>query len=147
MNTHVPPRQLLVNKSASLDTSNQPIARLQNRIGRTYRFESAHHLPLVPEGHKCKNMHGHTYRLRVLLEGDPDPQFGWVMDFAELKAIMQPVLDKIDHKLMNELPGLENPTCEHIAIWLWNQLKPSLPKLTRIELHETPTTGAIYEGV
>ena len=115
-------------------------------IFKDLSFDSAHYLPHVPEDHKCRNMHGHTYRLRVWLEGNPDKHLGWVMDFAELKKIMQPVIDQLDHKLMNEVPGLENPTCENIAIWLWQQLRPQLPHLKKIELHETPTTGAVYDG-
>ncbi len=115
-------------------------------IFKELSFDSAHFLPNVAKDHKCRNMHGHTYRLKIFLEGDPDQHLGWVMDFAVLKKIMQPVLDRLDHQVMNEVPGLENPTCEHITIWLWNQLKPLLPKLSRIELHETASSGAVYEG-
>lgn len=91
-------------------------------------------------------MHGHTYRLKVWIEDQPHPALGWVMDFAELKAVVKPVVAMLDHKCMNEVPGLENPTCEMIAVWLWNHLKPSLPKLLKVELHETPTSGVIYDG-
>lgn len=114
---------------------------------KEFTFDSAHYLPNVPEGHKCKEMHGHTYRLRVWIEGTPDPVIGWVMDFADLKKIVHPVVDQLDHKVMNNVKGLENPTCEQIAIWLWNQLKPSLENLKRIELNETPASGVIYEGI
>ena len=115
-------------------------------IFKEFTFDSAHFLPNVPEGHKCKEMHGHTYRLRVWIEDRQDPVLGWVMDFADLKAIVKPVIAQLDHKCMNNVAGLENPTCEMIAVWIWNQLKPSLPKMSRIELHETPTSGVIYEG-
>lgn len=113
---------------------------------KEFTFDSAHFLPYVPEGHKCKEMHGHTYRLRVWLEGKPDARLGWIIDFAELKKIVKPVVGALDHKCMNNVPGLENPTCELIAVWIWDQLKPLLPALKRIELHETPTSGVIYEG-
>jgi 6-pyruvoyltetrahydropterin/6-carboxytetrahydropterin synthase len=113
---------------------------------KEFTFDSAHFLPNVPEGHKCRSIHGHTYRLRVWLKGKPDPQLGWIIDFAELKKIIKPVVAELDHKLMNNIPGLENPTCELIAVWIWNQLKPALPAMARIELHETPTSGVIYEG-
>lgn len=113
---------------------------------KEFTFDSAHFLPNVPVGHKCREMHGHTYRLRVWLEGKPDPQLGWVIDFADLKMIVKPVVAELDHKCMNNLPGLENPTCELIAVWIWNRLKPLLSKMKRIELHETPTSGVIYEG-
>jgi 6-pyruvoyltetrahydropterin/6-carboxytetrahydropterin synthase len=113
---------------------------------KEFTFDSAHFLPNVPDGHKCKNIHGHTYRLRVWLQGKPDPHFGWIIDFAELKKIIKPVVTQLDHKLMNDIPGLENPTCELIAVWIWDRLKPALPAMHRIELHETPTSGVIYEG-
>lgn len=115
-------------------------------IFKEFTFDSAHYLPHVPEGHKCKSMHGHTYRLKVWIKGQPDPELGWVMDFAVLKQVVQPVVATLDHKCMNEVEGLDNPTCELIAVWIWNKLKPSLPKMQRIELHETPTSGVIYEG-
>ncbi|WP_207510760.1 6-carboxytetrahydropterin synthase QueD [Longitalea luteola] len=113
---------------------------------KEFTFDSAHFLPNVPDGHKCKNIHGHTYRLRVWLKGKPDPRLGWIIDFAELKTIIKPVVAQLDHKLMNDIAGLENPTCELIAVWIWDQLKPALPAMHRIELHETPTSGVIYEG-
>ena len=116
------------------------------QIFKDFTFDSAHSLPNVPDDHKCKAIHGHTYRLKVSLEGDLDPDLGWVMDFTDLKNIVKPVIDQIDHKYMNDLEGLENPTCEAIAIWLWNRIKPNLPLLIRIELNETPTSGTVYCG-
>ncbi|MEI6410153.1 MAG: 6-carboxytetrahydropterin synthase QueD [Bacteroidota bacterium] len=116
------------------------------QIFKQFTFDSAHFLPNVPDGHKCKAIHGHTYRLVVFLEGDLVPGLEWVMDFAVLKQVIEPVVRRIDHKLMNDIPGLENPTCERIAIWLWDQMKPDLPLLTKIELHETPTSGVVYTG-
>ena len=124
----------------------QLIYRSAMLIFKEFTFDSAHFLPHVPDGHKCKEMHGHTYRLRVWIEGNPDPVIGWVMDFAGLKKIIKPVIDKIDHTVLNNIEGLENPTCEHIAIWIWDNIKPLVPALAKIELHETPTSGVIYEG-
>lgn len=115
-------------------------------IYKEFSFDSAHFLPLVPDGHKCKNMHGHTYRLKVFIEGNPDPHLGWIMDFKELKDAVCPVIDQLDHKLINDIQGLENPTAENITIWIWEQIKPLLPLLNRIELYETQTTGVIYRG-
>ena len=115
-------------------------------IYKEFSFDSAHFLPNVPDGHKCKNMHGHTYRLRVFLEGTPDPELGWIMDFKDLKDKVNVVIDQLDHKLINEIRGLENPTAENITIWIWQEIKPLLPLLSRIELYETPTTGVIYNG-
>ncbi len=115
-------------------------------IYKEFSFDSAHFLPNVPEGHKCRNMHGHTYKLRVFIKGKPDPLYGWIMDFKELKDAIAPIIDTLDHKLINDIPTLENPTAENITIWIWDKLKPMLAKLSRIELYETPTTGVIYAG-
>jgi 6-pyruvoyltetrahydropterin/6-carboxytetrahydropterin synthase len=115
-------------------------------IFRQFTFDSAHFLPMVPEGHKCRQIHGHTYRLTVFLEGPIDEKLGWVADFAGIKQSINSVLDLIDHKMLNNIEGLENPTCELLAVWLWDKIKISIPYLQRIELHETPTSGVIYEG-
>lgn len=115
-------------------------------IYKEFSFDSAHFLPNVPEGHKCKQMHGHTYRLRVYVKGNPGEKNGWLIDFKELKEIALPIIDQIDHKLLNDVPGLENPTAENLAIWVWDRLKPLLPMLDHIELKETATTGVIYNG-
>jgi 6-pyruvoyltetrahydropterin/6-carboxytetrahydropterin synthase len=115
-------------------------------IYKEFAFDSAHFLPNVPAGHKCKNIHGHTYHFRVYIKGNPDEQFGWLIDFKDLKDIVTPVIDKLDHTLLNNISGLENPTAENITVWLWQHIKPLLPALCRVELKETPTTGVIYSG-
>jgi 6-pyruvoyltetrahydropterin/6-carboxytetrahydropterin synthase len=116
------------------------------QIFKSFTFDSAHFLPNVPEDHKCRNIHGHTYRLVVYLEGPLDSHKGWVADFAVIKKIIDPVIKRVDHHLLNDIPGLENPTCELIAVWLWDNIKSSLPSLAKVELHETPTSGVVYEG-
>ena len=116
------------------------------KIFKSFTFDSAHFLPNVPDGHKCKAVHGHTYRLTVFLEGELDENLQWVLDFSELKKVMNPILDSVDHKLLNEIEGLENPTCEVITMWLWHKIKAKMPLLTKVELYETPTSGAVYEG-
>lgn len=115
-------------------------------IYKDFSFDAAHFLPHVPLTHKCRNMHGHTYRVRVFLSGQPGIDSGWIMDFKELKDLVSPVIDRLDHQLINDVAGLENPTAENITVWIWNQVKPLLPALSRIELKETPTTGVIYNG-
>jgi len=115
-------------------------------IYKQFSFDSAHFLPNVPKGHKCGGMHGHTYQLTVFVEGEINPQTGWIIDFAELKKAVSPVIEEIDHKLLNDFPGLENPTCELLAVWLWKKIQPRLPSLKRIELKETLTSGVVYEG-
>jgi len=115
-------------------------------IYRQFTFDSAHFLPNVPVQHKCRATHGHTYKLTVFIEGDLIKEHGWVIDYADLKKVIQPVIEMIDHKLLNDIPGLENPTSEILVIWLWNKIIPLLPILKRIELNETASTGVIYEG-
>ena len=114
-------------------------------IYKEFSFDSAHFLTEVPEEHKCRQIHGHTYRLRVYIKGAITKQ-GWIMDFKELKNCVMPLIELVDHKLLNDVPGLENPTAENVTIWFWQHLKPVLPFLSRIELNETATTGVIYSG-
>ena len=113
---------------------------------KQFTFDAAHYLPKVPDGHKCKQMHGHTYHLTIFIEGEILKEQGWVLDFGDIKKTLKPVLDIIDYTLLNNIPGLENPTAELFTIWLWNKIKPLLPELKKIELKETPTSGVIYEG-
>jgi 6-pyruvoyltetrahydropterin/6-carboxytetrahydropterin synthase len=113
---------------------------------KQFTFDSAHFLPHVPAGHKCRGMHGHTYRLTVYVSGPVQEPYGWVMDFTELKAVVAPVIARLDHRVLNEIPGLENPTCEFVAKWLWDTMIAELPGLSRIELMETATSGVVYTG-
>jgi 6-pyruvoyltetrahydropterin/6-carboxytetrahydropterin synthase len=115
-------------------------------IFRQFTFDSAHFLPYVAEDHKCRQMHGHTYKLTIYMTAEPDEQLGWVMDFADVKKVMTPILDIVDHKTLNNVPGLENPTCELLAKWLWDKIKQEIPILSKIELYETPKSGVVYEG-
>lgn len=114
-------------------------------IYKEFTFDAAHFLANVPEGHKCKQLHGHTYFLKVYVAGEPELPEQWVMDYSDLKAIVKPVIDQLDHKFLNDVQGLENPTAEVVTRWIWQKIKPTLPKLKRIELKETPTSGVIYE--
>jgi 6-pyruvoyltetrahydropterin/6-carboxytetrahydropterin synthase len=91
-------------------------------------------------------MHGHTYKLTIFMTGEPDEHLGWVMDFAVVKKIMEPILEQVDHKLLNDVKGLENPTCELLAKWLWDKVKLEIPLLSKLELYETPKSGVIMEG-
>lgn len=121
MTTHVPLREVVAD-SASPGSPDRSAARLQNRIGRMYRFESAHHLPLVPDGHKCKNMHGHNYRVDIVVRGALDSR-GFVKDFAEIDEEILPLIRKIDHRVLNDIEGLENPTAEIIAGWFFQRIR------------------------
>jgi 6-pyruvoyltetrahydropterin/6-carboxytetrahydropterin synthase len=111
-----------------------------------FQFEAAHLLPNLPEDHKCRRLHGHSFRVEVHVEDRVDPHTGWVIDFAEIKARFKPILKRLDHYYLNEIEGLENPTSENVARWIWDRLKPSLPILSRIVVQETCTCGAVYAG-
>lgn len=92
-------------------------------------------------------MHGHTYTLTVFLEGEVDAYTGWLVDFTDLKEAVDPLVKALDHRLLNEIPGLENPTSERLAEWFWDKIKPVMPLLSKIEINETPYTGVIYTGI
>lgn len=113
---------------------------------KDFRFEAAHYLPNVPEGHKCRRIHGHSFRGEVSVRGPIDPRLGWVIDFAELRDAVDPVVRELDHYLLNEISGLENPTAERLAIWIWNRIAPALPSLHRVTIEETCTSRCHYRG-
>jgi len=115
------------------------------KIFKDFTFEAAHRLPLVPKDHKCSNLHGHSFKTRIHVEG-PVNEMGWVMDFGEIKSICNPIFETLDHTFLNEIEGLENPTSENIAIWLWSHIKEKLPELSSIEVMETCTSGCTYNG-
>ncbi|GAB4336399.1 MAG: 6-carboxytetrahydropterin synthase QueD [Calditrichia bacterium] len=115
-------------------------------IFKEFSLDAAHALPNVPEGHKCKRLHGHTFKITIFVEGKVDPQTGWVIDFADIKAAFKPLYKMLDHHYLNDIEGLENPTSENLAKWIWKRLKPELPGLSKIMINETPTSGCIYRG-
>ena len=116
------------------------------QIFKIFQIEAAHRLPHVPAGHKCARLHGHSFRVEVHVGGEPGTDTGWVMDFADVKAAFVPVFERLDHHYLNEIPGLENPTSENLAVWIWRELKPALPALSRLVVHETCTSGCVYDG-
>jgi 6-pyruvoyltetrahydropterin/6-carboxytetrahydropterin synthase len=116
-------------------------------IFKVFSFEAAHYLPNLPESHKCRRMHGHSFRVKVYVAGVVDEQFGWVMDFADLKESFRPLEQQLDHRLLNDIEGLENPTSENIARWIWRHLKPVLPGLSKLVVRETCTAGCVYREV
>ncbi len=115
-------------------------------IFREFAFEAAHSLPAVPEGHKCRQVHGHSYRITVHVEGDVGDESGWVLDFGELKDLFEPLKHQLDHKYLNDIEGLANPTSENLAIWIWNRMKSDLPGLSQVVVRETTTSGCVYRG-
>ena len=115
-------------------------------IGIDFTFEAAHRLPHLPASHKCGRLHGQSFRVAIHIQGNVDPHTGWVRDFAEIKAIFKPLYEQLDHNYLNDIPGLENPTSEVLSRWIWQQLKPLLPELSRVRVHETCTSGCEYRG-
>ena len=113
-------------------------------IWKEFTFEAAHWLPAVPAGHKCHGMHGHSYRVRVEVRGRVGQQTGWVIDYADIAAAWEQLARALDHHVLNEIPGLENSTCEHLCRWVWDRL--AIAGLYAVEIRETPTAGARYEG-
>jgi 6-pyruvoyltetrahydropterin/6-carboxytetrahydropterin synthase len=115
-------------------------------ISKTFRIEAAHRLPNVPAGHKCSRLHGHSFAVTIHVSGPVDPDLGWVMDYADLKAAFAPLFDQLDHHYLNDVPGLENPTSEQLARWVWERLSPRLPLLSKVVVNETCTTACEYRG-
>lgn len=115
-------------------------------IYKEFTFEAAHVLPAVPEGHKCGRLHGHSFRVEVHVSGPLDTRLGWVLDFADIKTVVKPVIARLDHYYLNDIPGLENPTSENVARWLWREINPLLPQLSCIVVKETCTSGCVYRG-
>jgi 6-pyruvoyltetrahydropterin/6-carboxytetrahydropterin synthase len=113
-------------------------------ISRSYRFEAAHWLPNVRADHPCRQLHGHSYEVEVVLSGDLDPVLGWVLDFAAIDAVLEPLIASLDHRLLNEVEGLENPTSELLARWITEHAAPTLPALAETTVRETPDSRASY---
>ncbi len=116
------------------------------RLVKSFTFEAAHRLPNAPDGHRCARLHGHSFCVEVICEGDADPETGWLIDFGEVKRLFQPTLERLDHHYLNEIEGLENPTAENLARWIWGQLKAVLPQLSQITIAETCTSRCEYRG-
>ncbi len=115
-------------------------------LTKEFRFEASHRLPHVPPGHKCGRLHGHSFIFEVAVEGEVDPKSGWLVDYGEIKKAAAPLVDRLDHWHLNEIEGLENPTSEILAKWIFDRLKPELPLLASITVHETCTTKCVYRG-
>ena len=117
-----------------------------HELVKTFRFEAAHSLPNAPDGHKCRRVHGHSYRVDVHVTGEPDAATGWVMDFGDIKRVVEPVLGDLDHRMLNEIPGLENSTAELLGKYIWDRVKPRLPGLSAVVVWESDTSRCIYRG-
>jgi 6-pyruvoyltetrahydropterin/6-carboxytetrahydropterin synthase len=116
------------------------------RLSKTFRFEAAHDLPTFPDGHKCRRLHGHSFRFDVIVEGEVPPEKGYLIDYGDIKRAADPIVKRLDHYYLNEIAGLSNPTSEVLAKYLWDALKPVLPQLAQITVHETCTSTCEYRG-
>lgn len=115
-------------------------------IFKVFHVDAAHRLPDVPSGHKCAQLHGHSFRIEVHIKGPVNPRRGWVIDFADIAQAFQPLHDQLDHMYLNDIEGLDNPTSENLAHWIWLRLQPVLPQLSKVVIQESPESGCIYEG-
>jgi 6-pyruvoyltetrahydropterin/6-carboxytetrahydropterin synthase len=119
---------------------------MKARLTKDFFFESAQTLPKVPAGHKCANMHGHSFKVEVSVEGEVDADTGWLYDHARISEAMDPLVARLDHAYLNDIPGLENPTIELMAVWFWRKLAPQCAGLCEIVVHETPSARCSYRG-
>lgn len=119
---------------------------MKMELRKTFQFEAAHRLPRLPQGHKCHRLHGHSFQVEIVVRGECDPEMGWLMDYAEISRLFDPLWEQLDHRYLNDVPGLENPTSESIAQWIWDRLRPSLPLLTEVAVAETCTARCVYRG-
>ncbi|MCB0376963.1 MAG: 6-carboxytetrahydropterin synthase QueD [Bdellovibrionales bacterium] len=115
-------------------------------IFKIFNIEAAHRLPNLPADHKCSRIHGHSFFVEIHCRGDLQQPQGWVLDFADIKKTFAPIYEQLDHNYLNEISGLENPTSENLARWIWQKLKPNLPSLSKVVIRETCTSGCIYQG-
>ncbi len=118
---------------------------MKTSLYKIFRLECAHSLPAVPEGHPCARMHGHSFTVTLHLRGEVDLETGWILDFGRVRELFEPLRSALDHHTLNDIPGLENPTSEHLARFVYLRLKPVLPELYRVDVGETCTAGARVE--
>lgn len=116
------------------------------RLTKSFHFEAAHDLPTFPAGHKCRRLHGHSFRFDVVVEGNVEPDKGYLIDYGDIKTAAEPLVRGLDHYYLNDIEGLSNPTSENIAKWIYERLKPALPLLKSIIVHETCTSTCEYAG-
>ncbi len=119
---------------------------MKMELRKTFQFEAAHLLPHLPKSHKCRRLHGHSFRVEIVVAGECDPKLGWLMDYADIGAHFTPIWEKLDHRYLNEVPGLENPTSENLAAWIWTRLQPKLPLLIEVVVAETCVARCAYRG-
>ena len=120
--------------------------KMKVELRKTFQFEAAHLLPNLPATHKCRRLHGHSFRAEIVVAGECDPKLGWLMDYADISEAFKPLWEQLDHRYLNEIRGLDNPTSENIAVWIWERLKPTLPSLSEVVVAETCMARCVYRG-
>jgi 6-pyruvoyltetrahydropterin/6-carboxytetrahydropterin synthase len=115
-------------------------------LRKTFQFEAAHLLPHLPESHKCRRLHGHSFQTEVVVVGEAEPHLGWLIDYGDIADAFKPLWEQLDHRYLNDVPGLENPTSENLAVWIWDRLKARLPLLSEVVVAETCTARCVYRG-
>lgn len=115
-------------------------------ISKEFTIEAAHRLPLAPPGHKCSRLHGHSFRTTIHVAGPVNPEHGWIIDYSDIKQAFAPIHEALDHRYLNEIEGLDNPTSENLCRWIWERLQPKLPGLSKVTVSETCTTACAYDG-
>ena len=119
---------------------------MQMELIKSFQFEAAHLLPHLPRQHKCRRLHGHSFKVEVRVRGECDSKLGWLMDYADISAAFKPIWNALDHRYLNDIRGLDNPTSENLAVWIWRRLKRRLPLLNAVTVAETCQSRCIYRG-
>tara|TARA_B100000963_G_C22519580_1_gene622367 strand:- start:404 stop:760 length:357 start_codon:yes stop_codon:yes gene_type:complete len=115
-------------------------------IFKKYFFDAAHYLSDIGDNQDYKKMHGHSYEVVITLSGKVNHDNNWVMDLEELDKLVKPEISLLDHSTLNNVVGLENPTSENIAKWLWIKIKEKAPNLQSVEVNRPRIGGCIYSG-
>lgn len=115
-------------------------------LATSFTFEASHQLPRAPAHSKCRRLHGHSWKVEVQVRGPLQQETGWVVDFDDIKRACRPVYEALDHRHLNDIEGLDNPTSEIIALWIWQRLAPEIRGLSAVVVHETCTARCVYRG-
>jgi len=115
-------------------------------VFRSFAIEAAHQLPNVPGDHPCARVHGHSFVIELWVSGFVGARSGWVIDFADIMDAFRPLHERLDHRLLNDIEGLANPTSENLAIWIWERVSASLQGLSKVVVRETAMSGCVYRG-
>lgn len=135
-----------MNDQGGVRGAGQYTGAMHVRLAKSFQFEAAHFLPTFPDGHKCRRMHGHSFRVEIIVEGEIDSAKGYLIDYGEITGVVGPIREMLDHRLLNDLDGLTNPTSEILAGWIWARLEDQLPHLVEVVVHETCTSRCHYQG-